>query len=172
MGSGRGIGGFPLSGGRETFNPCCEEEAAMTSIDAVLADKGRDVATVTAELTVAHAASELASRRIGALVVLSRSGGVIGILSERDLVRGLAEHGPALFEQPIDSLMTTEVVTVAPDLPVLNALGLMTKRRIRHLPVVDGESLVGIVSIGDLVKQRMERIEAEATAMREYIQNA
>jgi len=144
----------------------------MTSIDAVLAAKGRDVATVPATASLADAAGVLAERRIGALVLLGDGGGVDGILSERDLVRGLAAHGTALLEQPIASLMTQDVVTVAPELPVFSALGLMTKRRIRHLPVVSGDSLVGIVSIGDLVKHRMERIEAEASAMRDYIQQA
>jgi CBS domain-containing protein len=144
----------------------------MTSIDAVLAAKGREVATLAAGATLAAAASELARRRIGALVVLDSAGGVAGIISERDLVRGLAEHGAALLERPVEQLMTSEVVTVTPDVAVLSGLGLMTKRRVRHLPVVDGESLVGIVSIGDLVKHRMERIEAEASAMRDYIQGA
>ena len=144
----------------------------MTSIDSVLAAKGRDVATISAEANLSDAAAELARRRIGALVVLGTGGSIAGILSERDLVRGLAEHGAELLNERIDSLMTSEVVTVEPDVAVLSALGLMTKRRVRHLPVIAGDSLVGIVSIGDLVKHRMERIEAEATAMREYIQNA
>ena len=144
----------------------------MTSIDSVLAAKGRDVATISAEASLSQAAAELARRRIGALVVLGTEGAIAGILSERDLVRGLAEHGAALLQQGIDSLMTSEVVTVEPDVAVLSALGLMTKRRVRHLPVLSGESLVGIVSIGDLVKHRMERIEAEASAMRDYIQSA
>lgn len=144
----------------------------MTSIDAVLAAKGREVATISADAPLAEAAGQLAGRRIGALVVIGDSGRVAGILSERDLVRGLAQHGAALLDQPIGSLMTSDVVTVTPELPVFSALGLMTQRRIRHLPVVSGESLVGIVSIGDLVKHRMERIEAEASAMRDYIQQA
>jgi CBS domain-containing protein len=144
----------------------------MTSIDSVLAAKGRDVATISAEANLSDAAVELARRRIGALVVLGTGGFIAGILSERDLVRGLAEHGAELLNERIESLMTSEVVTVEPDVAVLSALGLMTKRRVRHLPVIAGDSLVGIVSIGDLVKHRMERIEAEARAMREYIQNA
>jgi CBS domain-containing protein len=144
----------------------------MTSIDAVLAAKGRAVATIAVDAPLAAAAAELASRRIGALVVLGRDGAVAGILSERDLVRGLADHGPDVLGRSIESLMTSDVVTVAPDLPVFSALGLITKRRIRHLPVMNGESLVGIVSIGDLVKHRMEQIEAEAAAMRSYIQGA
>jgi CBS domain-containing protein len=144
----------------------------MTSIDSVLAAKGRDVATISAEASLSQAAAELARRRIGALVVLDTEGAIAGILSERDLERGLAEHGTNLLEQDITVLMTSEVVTVEPAVAVLSALGLMTKRRVRHLPVLGGESLVGIVSIGDLVKHRMERIEAEASAMRDYIQSA
>ncbi|WP_114227596.1 MULTISPECIES: CBS domain-containing protein [Sphingomonas] len=144
----------------------------MTSIDAVLAAKGREVATIAADARLADAAAELAGRRIGALVVVDRAGRIAGMVSERDLVRGLAEQGAALLDQPVATLMTSEVVTVAPDVAIFSALGLITKRRIRHLPVVDGESLIGIVSIGDLVKHRMEQIEGEAAAMRDYIQSA
>jgi CBS domain-containing protein len=145
----------------------------MTDIGAVLRAKGSDVATIGTDATLADVAAELAQRRIGALVVLAGGGEVAGIVSERDLVQCLAEHGAEALGQSVESAMTAEVITAPRDLPVLTALAVMTQRRVRHLPVTDGSGrLAGIVSIGDLVKHRMERIEAEADAMRAYIQSA
>lgn len=141
------------------------------TIAAVLQSKGSEVATVASGATIREAASELTRRRIGALVV-EEAGRVIGIISERDLVQCLAAHGSELLDMPVSHAMTSEVITVEPQMPVLSALALITNRRVRHLPVTDGGALVGIVSIGDLVKYRMERIEAEAEAMRAYIQSA
>lgn len=143
------------------------------TIAAVLSSKGSEVATITRSATLGEAASELARRRIGALVVLDDSGDVAGVLSERDLVACLAVHGDAeLSRRPVSEAMTAPAITVSPRDAVLSALALMTARRIRHLPVLDGRKLVGIVSIGDLVKHRMDRIEQEAEAMRSYIQSA
>jgi CBS domain-containing protein len=116
-------------------------------------------------------AARLADKRIGALPIVD-GGKVIGIFSERDLVYGLAGHGPALFGKRVGDVMTAPAIAVTADSPVLSALSLMTRRRIRHLPVVDGTQLIGFVSIGDLVKYRIEKIEAEANAMRDYIQMA
>lgn len=113
----------------------------------------------------------LAERRIGCVPVVD-SGKVVGIFSERDVVRSLAEAGAALLDRPVAEVMTVAAVTIAPDMPILHALSLMTRRRVRHLPIVDGERMVGFVSIGDLVKSRIDRIEAEAEAMRAYIQSA
>ena len=140
------------------------------TIKAVLAGKGADVATVHPGATMADVASELARRRIGALVVVDPDGAVIGIVSERDLVQCLAVKGESALSAPVAEAMTPDVVTVGRDSSVLGALSIMTGRRIRHLPVVEGGQLAGIVSIGDLVKHRLERIEAEAEAMRAYIQ--
>jgi CBS domain-containing protein len=142
----------------------------MNDIAAVLKTKGSEVATIGQGATLQQAAAELAERRIGALVVLDGHR-LAGIVSERDLVQCLARHSADVVGQSVGSAMTSEVVTATPDTPVLAALAVMTSRRIRHLPVTAGESLVGIVSIGDLVKYRMERIEAEAEAMRAYIQS-
>lgn len=141
------------------------------TIAAVLGTKGREVATICADATLQEAATELAQRRIGALLVLD-GGRIAGILSERDIIGCLAAHGADLTHRTVGDAMTADVITIEPDLPVLAALALITKRRVRHLPVVDQGALVGIVSIGDLVKHRMERIEAEAEAMRTYIQSA
>jgi CBS domain-containing protein len=113
----------------------------------------------------------LAKHRIGALPVIN-DGAVLGIFSERDVVYGLAKEGAAALERPVSEVMTTPAMTVDSDCAVLGALSLMTRRRIRHLPVVDAEGLVGFISIGDLVKHRIEKIESEAEAMRSYIQSA
>ena len=142
----------------------------MNDIATVLKAKGSEVATIGRDATLQQAAADLSERRIGALVVLDGDR-LVGIVSERDLVQCLARHSADVVGQDVESAMTSEVVTATPDTPVLAALAVMTSRRIRHLPVTDGESLLGIVSIGDLVKYRMERIEAEAEAMRAYIQS-
>jgi CBS domain-containing protein len=99
-------------------------------------------------------------------------GQVLGIFSERDVVYGLEREGAALLAKTVGEVMTSPAVTIAPDMPIISALSLMTRRRVRHLPIVDGERLVGFVSIGDLVKHRMDKIESEAEAMRSYIQGA
>ena len=137
----------------------------------VLRSKGWNVATVPPWTTVTELVRALAQHNIGAGVVLKPEG-VAGIVSERDVVRKLAERGAELLDRPVTEIMTTPVVTCAPTDTVESLSVLMTERRIRHLPVVDGAELKGIVSIGDLVKHRMERIEAEADAMRNYIQTA
>jgi CBS domain-containing protein len=162
----------------ETFNPgrhaqANAEEPNIMTIAAVLSDKGREVATISSDATLAQAAAELARRRIGALVVLGESGELAGVISERDIVACLAVHGDArLGERRVGDAMTAPAITVLATTPVLTALALMTARRIRHLPVLQDGRLVGIVSIGDLVKFRIEHIEREAEAMRAYIQSA
>ena len=141
------------------------------TIAAILERKGGEVVTMEAGQSVADAVGLLAERRIGALVVLD-GGEVAGILSERDIVYCLARDGAAVLALPVRRAMTAPAVTVEPKVAVLAALSDMSKRRIRHLPVVDGQRLVGIVSIGDLVAYRIRRIEEEAEAMRAYIQSA
>ncbi len=141
------------------------------TIQAVLADKGREVATVGADEKVAEAIAKLGTRRIGALPV-TEGGRVLGIMSERDVIYCLKDHGPEVLDWPVSRVMTSPAITAEMSTPVLAALAMMTQRRIRHLPVVAGGQLAGIVSIGDLVKHRMEKIEEEAEAMRAYIQSA
>nr|WP_294170940.1 CBS domain-containing protein [uncultured Sphingomonas sp.] len=141
------------------------------TIAAVLEHKGGEVAIIEAAASLQEATAELARRKIGALLVME-SGRIAGILSERDIIGCLAAHESGLHDRTVADAMTADVITVEPSTPVLAALALITSRRVRHLPVVDGGALVGIVSIGDLVKHRMERIEAEAEAMRTYIQSA
>lgn len=134
---------------------------------------GRDGAIWSAAQheSVSEVVTRLAKHRIGALPVVDGDA-VVGIFSERDIVYGVAKHGSAFLAKTVGEVMTAPAITVTSDTAVLSALSLMTKRRIRHLPVVDDDQLAGFVSIGDLVKYRIEKIEAEAAAMRDYIQMA
>jgi len=141
------------------------------SVKAILQSKGASVLSITSDASVAEAVAMLAKHRIGALPVIN-GGAVLGIFSERDVVYGMAKEGAAALERPVSEVMTTPAMTVDSDCAVLAALSLMSRRRIRHLPVVDTEGLVGFISIGDLVKYRIEKIESEAEAMRSYIQSA
>jgi CBS domain-containing protein len=140
------------------------------TIAAILQNKGADVLTVEAETTVREAVTILAERRIGALPVV-KDGEVAGIMSERDIIYCLKSDGAAVLDWPVSRIMTAPAITVERDHQVLSALSLMTRRRIRHLPVVEGGQIVGLVSIGDLVKYRMDKIEAEAAEMLSYIQS-
>jgi len=140
------------------------------TIAAILGNDPVPVVTVRLGATVTQAVELLATHRIGAVPVMEGET-VAGILSERDVVRLLAQDRAAL-DGPVDSVMTAPAITVGRAEPVIGALSLMTRRRIRHLPVVEDGRLVGLVSIGDLVKYRIDRIEAEAAAMRDYIQSA
>ena len=141
------------------------------TIGAILGGKGREVVSITAEQSVGAAVALRAPRRIGAVPVLDGDH-VAGVFSERDVIYAIAEHGAAALERTVADIMTAPAITVGPDEAVIGALSLMSKRRIRHLPVVEGNRIVGMVSIGDLVKYRIDRIEADAEAMRSYIQSA
>jgi len=141
------------------------------NIAAVLRGKGSGVDTTAGEASVYDAVRTLGEKRIGALPVID-GGRIAGIISERDVIYCLRDHGPDVLEWPVSRVMSSPAITVDPQTDVLAALAVMTQRRIRHLPVLDGGEIRGIVSIGDLVKHRMDRIEAEAEAMREYIQSA
>ena len=141
------------------------------TIARLIEGRSADIVSCDAATSVREAVAILAERRIGALPVYS-NGRIAGIFSERDVVYQLAGHGPAMLERSVGDVMTAPAITVDRGTGVLEALGLMTRRRIRHLPVVEGERVIGFVSIGDLVKYRIERIESEAEAMRSYIQSA
>jgi CBS domain-containing protein len=140
------------------------------TIAAILRTKGPETLTVSCDTPVRDAIILLAERRIGALPVI-RDGAVAGIMSERDIIYCLQKEGAAALDFTVEQIMTAPAITVESDREVMGALSLMTRRRIRHLPVVDGDRLVGIVSIGDLVKYRMDKIEQEAAAMLDYIQS-
>jgi CBS domain-containing protein len=141
------------------------------TIAAILKTKG-EVVTVTPSTTVADAVALLADKRIGAMPVIDESGAVLGIFSERDVIHCLQAKGADALAGLVGEAMTAPAITVSPDQPAIAALSLMSQRRFRHLPVVDRGRLVGFVSIGDLVQYRIDRIEADAAAMRDYIQSA
>ena len=137
----------------------------------LLASRNGEVISVTRGTLVSEAIALLADRRIGAVPVIDGDA-VIGIMSERDVIYHLRSDGAEILGWPVERVMTAPVHTVDPDSTLIGALAQMTRRRIRHLPVVKGERMVGLVSIGDLVKARIDNIESEAQAMREYIQTA
>ena len=141
------------------------------TIAAILASKGNEVATIAYDAPISEAVAELGGRKIGALLVID-GGEVTGIISERDIIYCLREHGAQILDWAVSRAMSSPVMHVRPDAEVLHAMALMTQQRIRHLPVIDNGQLQGIVSIGDLVKYRIDRIEREAEAMRAYIQSA
>nr|WP_090274202.1 CBS domain-containing protein [Mycolicibacterium komanii]CRL67114.1 putative signal-transduction protein containing cAMP-binding and CBS domains [Mycolicibacterium komanii] len=134
----------------------------------VLRNKGAAVATITPETSVSGLLTELAVHNIGAMVVVSPDG-LMGIVSERDVVRSLHRRGAELLTQPVSEIMTTLVATCAPDDSVDSLSALMTTNRVRHVPVMDNGRLVGIVSIGDVVKTRMEELEAQQEQLQAYI---
>ncbi|MCW3848525.1 CBS domain-containing protein [Sphingomonas sp. LB-2] len=141
------------------------------TIAAILSGKGQDVVSISGDRTVAEAVALLAGKRIGAVPVIEGDT-VAGIFSERDVIYCLQREGSAALDRKVAEVMTAPAISVGPGEAALNALALMTKRRIRHLPVIERGRCVGFISIGDLVKYRIEKIETEAEAMRSYIQSA
>ncbi len=141
------------------------------TVKSILEGKGRDVLTLPPDAKLSDAIGLLAERRIGALVV-SASGGIDGILSERDIVRCLASKGAAALDQPVSAVMTANVQTCDEASTVNEVMEVMTRGRFRHLPVQKNGKLDGIVSIGDVVKRRIEDAEREANEIREYIATA
>jgi CBS domain-containing protein len=137
----------------------------------LLEKRDRQVISCQDGTTVREAVAVLAAERIGALPVMA-GGEVAGIFSERDLLRLVHQGGSDMLDRPVCDVMTAPAITITPDMPVLHALSLMTQRRVRHLPVVSEGRMVGFVSIGDLVKARIDAIESEAEALRSYIQMA
>lgn len=142
------------------------------TVKAILEEKGRDVATIAPDAPVSAAVKILAERQIGAVVVTKPNGAIAGILSERDIVRALAADGQALLKKQVSDLMTTKVKTCREDHTVSDLMGLMTAGRFRHLPVEKSGTLAGIISIGDIVRKRIEDIEREAESIRAYIASA
>ena len=141
------------------------------TIGRIIGGRTREVISCEASLPLREAVRLLARERIGALPVLD-GGQVVGIFSERDVIHELDAVGPALLDRAVGEVMTAPAITVTPETTVLEALGLMTRRRIRHLPVVEGGRIIDFVSIGDLVKYRIDHIQSEAEALRSYIQSA
>ncbi len=135
----------------------------------ILSQKGGNVFTVTPGTSVAQVSQQLSVRRIGSVLVLDGDGGVAGIVSERDLVRALASHGAKALELEAKQVMTRDVVTCDPDESIDQVMEIMTSGRFRHLPVVRHGELLGLVSIGDIVKARIEETTHETEALKAYI---
>ena len=134
----------------------------------ILKNKSADTHKIGASECIADAAVALSQHKIGALLV-EDEGKIVGILSERDIVGGMVPHGADLHDVAVSELMTSNLISCSPKDTVNEAMAMMTDRRIRHLPVFDGEDLVGFISIGDLVRCRIMEVQAEADAMRQYI---
>jgi CBS domain-containing protein len=139
------------------------------NVAAILRQKGRAVTTASPSATLLEVVNKLAAKRIGSIVIVGARGEVAGIVSERDIIRELDNRGPACLTRPVEETMTRQVVTCAETDTLDELMAMMTARRFRHLPVVTDGALVGIVSIGDVVKHHVAEVEMEATAMRDYI---
>jgi CBS domain-containing protein len=139
------------------------------NVISILRQKGRAVTTASPNATLLEVANKLAAKRIGAIVVIGVGGEVAGIISERDIIRALATSGAECLTRPVAETMTKQVVTCQETDTLNELMAMMTERRFRHLPVVTDGALVGIVSIGDVVKHHVAEVEMEATAMRDYI---
>ena len=139
------------------------------NVASILRQKGRAVTTASLDTTLRDVAHKLATKRIGAIVIVGPSGKVAGIISERDIIRALSSQGPECLTRPVSESMTREVVGCQESDTLDELMALMTEHRFRHLPVVMDDTLVGIVSIGDVVKHHVADVTMEATAMREYI---
>jgi CBS domain-containing protein len=142
------------------------------TIERILSEKGRTVVTIEPGRTLHEAALLLCEKRIGAVVVCDAFHPVIGILSERDIVRAIGARGSAALEEPVSQSMTRNVVTGTAHTGITEVLELMTEGKFRHVPIMEGQRLAGIVSIGDIVKDRLAEAEAETAAMRDYIATA
>jgi len=142
------------------------------TVASILSEKGREVVTTDADTQLAQVVKTLAAKRIGAIVVTEADGGVCGIISERDIVREIAGRGVAALDEPVSVCMTRKVVSCGENDTINHVMTVMTDQRFRHLPVIASGRLTGIISIGDVVKRRMEQIERDAEQMRQYIATA
>jgi CBS domain-containing protein len=139
------------------------------NVHSMLSQKGDKVVTARPDTTVLAASRLLKLERIGSIVISADGLRVQGILSERDIVRGLVDRGPELLDMPVSEIMTRAVTTCSPDDDIQEVMSKMTRGRIRHLPVVENGRLRGIISIGDVVKNRLEDLETETSVLRDYI---
>lgn len=142
------------------------------NVKTILAAKGGDVISIEPTADLAAAATLLSKHRIGAVVICGAGGRLSGILSERDIVRAVAEHGASALTVPVGQVMTRNVITCGENDSISELMERMTAGKFRHMPVVKGERLIGLISIGDIVKSRVQEIESDAAAMRDYIQTA
>jgi CBS domain-containing protein len=142
------------------------------NVEHILSDKGRKVVTIAPSKSLAEASQVLPENRIGAVIVSDGSNAVLGILSERDIVRAVAAGGGAALGEPVSRHMTGKVVTCTSRMAINDLMETITTGKFRHVPVVENGALVGIVSIGDIVKHRLAEIESESRALRDYIATA
>ena len=142
------------------------------TVSVILADKGRDTVTIEPNATLGAAVHLLAEKRIGAALILGADRRIAGIISERDVVRVLAERGAAALDEPVSRTMTRKVETCTESEAVATIMERMTAGKFRHMPVVAQGRLIGVVSIGDIVKHRVHEMERESVAMRDYIMTA
>ena len=142
------------------------------TVASVLSEKGREVVTADAGTALSAITETLSARRIGAIVITEPDGRVCGIISERDVVRGIADNGIEILDQPVSVCMTRKVVSCGEKDTINHVMAVMTQHRFRHLPVIVDGRLTGIISIGDVVKRRMEQIERDAEELRNYIATA
>jgi CBS domain-containing protein len=156
---------FQIRSGRQAWSG---EELAMT-VAAILRGKPERLIGLEESSSLAEASQLLVRERIGALIVRNAQGEMIGIISERDIVRAVARDGAAATARPLSQMMTRDVLCCAPEDSVVEVMAVMTQRRFRHLPVKKAGKLIGMVSIGDVVKQRVEEAEREAASLRDYI---
>ena len=139
------------------------------SVAQILQVKGSDVITARPEVAILDIAKILAEKKIGAVLVTAEDDALAGIISERDVVRALAEHGTKLGKVKVSDFMTRELITCSPDATLGQIMSLMTQGRVRHLPVLQNGKLCGLISIGDVVKRRIAEVEFEAEEMKRYI---
>ncbi len=139
------------------------------TVAAILAEKGSAVHTAGKDSSVMDVVNLLASKKIGAAVILNEDGSVCGIVSERDIVRDIAKHGSGVLDSPVESCMTANVISSSPHDTINQLMETMSTNRFRHLPVMEGGKLLGLISIGDVVKRKIEQAEREAEDMRSYI---
>ncbi len=139
------------------------------NVATLLRRKGRSVVTAKPDMTLHEVASILAAHRIGAVVVMGPGGAIGGIVSERDIVQAVAREGETVLNGPVENVMTRDVITCRENSSIHEVMGIMTERRVRHLPVLEDGALVGIVSINDVIVRHVQDVEREASAMRSYI---
>lgn len=142
------------------------------NVKTILAAKGGDIISIEPTADLSAAAKLLSKHRIGAVVICGAGGRLAGILSERDIVRATAEHGASALGLPVGQVMTRNVITCGENDSIADIMESMTAGKFRHLPVLKADRLIGVISIGDVVKMRLQEIESDAAAMRDYIQSA
>jgi len=144
----------------------------MTTVSAILAGKGREIVSIEPNASLASAVARLAEKRIGAVLILGADSRIVGILSERDIVRALAERGSAALGEPVSQTMTRKVSTCSETETVASIMERMTEGKFRHFPVADQGRAIGLISIGDVVKYRLQQMESDSAAMHDYILTA